>query len=111
MTMARSTKSATVRAMWDAWTREGIDAFLAMAPPDVEWRPSVAGGKALWGSRDIRAFFKAMEERGERIEAEIQEIEELGDESVLVIGHLRRTGPHGTAVDPMAWLYWFRDGR
>jgi anti-anti-sigma factor len=109
--MARSSNAAAVQAMWDAWTLEGIDGFLALAPPDVEWRPSVAGGKALWGSRDIRSFFKAMEERGERIEAEITEIEEIGDEAVLVIGHLRRTGPEGSAVDPMAWLYSFRDGK
>ena len=97
--------------MWDAWSREGIDAFLAIAPPDVEWRPSVAGGKALWGSRDIRTFFKAMEDRGERIEAEITELEEIGEDAVLVIGTLRRRGPQGTAVDQMAWLFLFRDGR
>ena len=110
--MARSSsKTATVRAMWDAWNHEGIDAFLAIAPPDVEWRPSVAGGKALWGSRDIRTFFKAMEDRGEHIEAEISELEEIGEEAVLVIGTLRRRGPHGTAVDQMAWLYLFRDGK
>ncbi len=109
--MARSNKSATVRAMWEAWSREGIDGFLAIAPPDVEWRPSVAGGKALWGSRDIRTFFKAMEDRGERIEAEITELEEIGEDAVLVIGTLRRRGPHGTAVDQMAWLFLFRDGK
>lgn len=109
--MARSSKVAAVRAMWDAWNREGIDGFLALAPPDVEWRPSVAGGKALWGSRDIRTFFKAMEERGERIEAEITELEEIGEDAVLVIGTLRRHGPHGTAVDQMAWLFLFRDGK
>ena len=108
--MARSRNAAAVQAMWDAWTQGGIDAFLALAPPDVEWRPSVAGGRALWGSRDIRSFFKAMEERGERIEAEITEIEEI-DDAVLVTGHLRRTGPTGSAVDPMAWLYSFRDGQ
>src|SRR5688572_29695595 len=108
--MGRSNMAAEVRAMWDAWSREGIDAFLAIAPPDVEWRPSVAGGRALWGSRDIRSFFKAMEDRGERIEAEITELEEIGDDAVLVIGTLRRTGPHGSAVDQMAWLYLFRDG-
>jgi anti-anti-sigma factor len=96
--------------MWDAWNRDGIDGFLAVAPPDVEWRPSVAGGKALWGSRDIRTFFKAMEDRGERIEAEITQIEEIGDESVLVLGNLHRHGPGGSAVDQMAWLYSFRDG-
>lgn len=108
--MARSSKTAAVRAMWDAWNREGIDGFLALAPPDVEWRPSVAGGKALWGSRDLRSFFKAMEDRGERLEAEITELEEIGDDAVLVIGTLRRIGPQGTAVDQMAWLYLFRDG-
>ena len=109
--MGRSNNTATVRAMWDAWNREGVDAFLAIAPPDVEWRPSVAGGKALWGSRDIRTFFKAMEDRGERIEAEIAELEEIGEDAVLVTGTLRRLGPHGTAVDQMAWLFLFRDGR
>jgi anti-sigma B factor antagonist len=109
--MARSRNAAAVQAMWEAWSKDGIDGFLAMAPPDVEWRPSLAGGKALWGSRDIRSFFKAMEERGERVEAEIKEIEEIGEESVLVIGHLRRDGPQGSAIDPMAWLYSFRDGR
>lgn len=109
--MGRSNNAAAVRAMWDAWSREGIEGLLAIAPPDVEWRPSSAGGKALWGSRDIRTFYKAMEERGERIEAEITHVEELGDEAVLVTGHLRRTGPHGSAVDQMAWLYSFREGR
>ena len=110
--MARSSSNtATVRAMWDAWNSEGVEAFLAIAPPDVEWRPSVAGGKALWGSRDIRTFFKAMEDRGERIEAEVERLEEIGEEAVLVIGTLRRTGPHGNAVDQMAWLFLFREGR
>ncbi len=109
--MAGSSNSATVRAMWDAWNREGVDAFLRIAPPDVEWRPSVAGGKALWGSRDIRTFFKAMEDRGERISAEIEQVDEIGEDVVLVIGTLNRTGPSGTAVDQMAWLFLFREGR
>jgi anti-sigma B factor antagonist len=109
--MARSDNAETVRAMWDAWRQEGIDAFLAIAPDDVEWRPSLTGGKPLWGSRDLRAMFESLELRGERMEATIEQIEELGEESVLVLGTMRRHGPSGIAEDQMAWLYCFRDGR
>jgi anti-anti-sigma factor len=109
--MARTNNAAIVRAMWDAWSQEGVDAFLALVPEDVEWRPHVSGGKPLWGSGDVRSLFKRLEERGERLEAEITEIEEIGEESVLVAGTMRRHGPQGTAEDQMAWLYSFRDGR
>lgn len=109
--MARSSNAAAVRAMWDALTRDGIDAFLELAPEDVEWRPASGDERPLWGARDLREMFKSLDSRGERLEAEIDQIEEIGDDAVLVVGTLRRTGANGTAEDQLAWLYSFRDGR
>lgn len=102
---ARNT--ATVKAMWEAFQKEGLDAFLRLAPDDVEWHPSTAAGRVLRGSRELREFFAGLDAGGDSFEVSVDSIEELTRDVVLLTGAITRDG----RTDTLAWLYAFRDGR
>lgn len=50
-----------VRLLWDAFKSGGVPAMAALVPPDVEWRPSAAGGRALHGTEDLERFWCSRE--------------------------------------------------
>lgn len=99
--------AATVKAMWDAFQKEGVDAFLRLAPDDVEWHPSLADGRVLRGSHELREFYAGLDASGDSFEVTVDSIEELDGEVVLLTGTITREG----RTQPLAWLYAFRDGR
>lgn len=109
--MARSENAAEVRALWEAFAKGGVDGFLALAPEGVQWQSHLAGGATLHGSSDLKAMFADLEARGERVEAEITTVEEVGEDAVVVTGTLHRHGPAGSSSSRLAWLYSFREGQ
>ena len=50
-----------VRRLWEAFKSGGVPAMAALVPPDVEWRPSEAGGRALHGTEDLERFWCSRE--------------------------------------------------
>jgi hypothetical protein len=50
-----------VRLLWEAFKSGGVPAMAALVPPDVEWRPSAAGGRALHGTEDLERFWCSRE--------------------------------------------------
>jgi len=50
-----------VRLLWEAFKSGGVPAMAALVPPDVEWRPSEAGGRALDGTEDLERFWCSRE--------------------------------------------------
>jgi ketosteroid isomerase-like protein len=99
-----------VRGLWDAFTREGFEAMLERADPDVEWIPRGGGGRVLRGHDEARVYMSEMAARGEMVEAEAYEFRGEGDR-VYVRGNLRtRTADGGIADDQVEWLFTLRNG-
>jgi ketosteroid isomerase-like protein len=99
-----------VRRLWRTMERQGLDAMLALAPPDVLWEPLRAAGRALRSHDELRAYFAEMDRSGRPQEASVYSFEAVGS-SVLVTGQLRDFDAHGFNDSQPAWVYFFRDGR
>lgn len=100
-----------IREYFEVWSREGLEAYLAMVPDDVEFVPYSAGGQRLSGKASLREFWDAAAARGERIEVEDIELEAIDRDNILVTGILVRHTREGKTSHPIAWLYSFRDSR
>jgi anti-anti-sigma factor len=48
-----------VRRLWHAFRTGGAEAMARLVPSDVEWRPSVAGGRVLRGPEELHRFWAA----------------------------------------------------
>jgi hypothetical protein len=48
-----------VRRLWHTFRTGGADAMARLVPDDVQWRPSVAGGRVLRGREELRSFWAA----------------------------------------------------
>jgi anti-anti-sigma factor len=48
-----------VRRLWHAFRTGGADAMVRLVPNEVQWRPSVAGGRVLNGREELRSFWAA----------------------------------------------------
>lgn len=48
-----------VRRLWRAFCTGGAEAMARLVSSDVEWRPSVAGGRVLRGREELRSFWAA----------------------------------------------------
>jgi ketosteroid isomerase-like protein len=64
----------------------------------------------LHGSAELRAFFEALEARGERMEPTVYEVEEFGD-TVVLTGALRIVRRGQLTEAQLAWVHQFHDGR
>jgi anti-sigma B factor antagonist len=69
-----------VRRLWHAFSTGGADAMARLVPEDVEWRPSVAGGRVLRGREELRRFWAG---RPVGAAVRVTEFRALGD-AVLV---------------------------
>jgi ketosteroid isomerase-like protein len=99
-----------VRRLWRAYERQGLDAMLALTPPDVVWEPLRGSGRLLRTHDELRAYFNEHERAGRSQEARVYTFEPVGDH-VLVAGSLRDVEPHGFRESQPTWVYFFRDGR
>ena len=101
---------ATVRALFDAFQRGGVDALIARTDPDVTWYPGSAGGQPLHGHEALRRHYTALAAHGVALHVRMDDLEEIG-ESVLVRGSLRVERWGSLSESTMVWLYRMRDGR
>jgi ketosteroid isomerase-like protein len=104
-----------VKQIYDTLEEEGVEAgidrMLSHAHPDFEFRPYVAGGRALRGADEVRAFFRKQLEAGTTLTLRPSSFEEHGD-TVVVRGSLRVARPGGgLAESQITWTYRFREGR
>ena len=99
-----------VRELWEAYDAGGADAMLAAAGEDVVWQPYVTPGRIYRTTAELRAALVALEEKGVRFEARLQDLEEHGN-VVLVSGSVRIDRSGEVEEREAHWAYHFRDGR
>lgn len=104
-----------VKAVWNAYEREGQDAgmeaLIAASAEDVEFRPYGAGGDVLCGADELRAYYARTAAEGARVEAGVYEFAPEGD-TVRVHGWVRITRADGRLADAqIQWAYTFRGGK
>ena len=99
-----------VRELWEAYDAGGADAMLAAAGEDVVWQPNVTPGRIYRTTAELRAALVALEEKGVRFEARLQDLEEHGN-VVLVSGSVRIDRSGEVEEREAHWAYHFRDGR
>jgi ketosteroid isomerase-like protein len=89
----------------------GLEALLAIAHEDCEFRPYTAGQRVLRGHDDIRAFYREAAEAGTEMKLRPACFREDGDR-VVVDGSMRVVrASGGFAESQISWTYRFRDGR
>lgn len=99
-----------VRELWEAYDAGGADAMLAAAGEDVVWQPHVTPGRIYRTTAELRAALVALEEKGVRFEARLQDLEEHGN-VVLVSGTVRIDRSGEVEAREAHWAYHFREGR
>jgi ketosteroid isomerase-like protein len=66
----------------DAFNREDVDAFVALASPDVEWEDAIFWSgvtRTYRGRAELRDWFQQVREPWESIHCEVEEIAEADD--------------------------------
>jgi ketosteroid isomerase-like protein len=102
-----------VLANVEAINNGDVEALLEHTDPEVVWEPRRALVQGAYrGHEGIRAFFADNEENFEKFRAAIEEVRDLGDGRVLVLGSLHILA-RGSGIEtdiPMAGIAEFRDG-
>lgn len=109
--MGATENAELIRRCFETLRRDGLEAFLAMLPADVEWHLYSDRGRTIGGSESLRSYLTEAAARGVVLEAEMADVEPLDADNVLVTGTVRRRSHAGTTTDQVTWLYCFRDGR
>jgi len=106
-----------VREVTDAANRRDFDAFVALVSPDVVWesrRSSTFPGfrDVYRGREEVREWVAQALEVIEDAQTEVEEIEDLGDDRLLV--EIVRSGRgRGSGVPAEVrdwWVLWFAEG-
>ena len=97
-----------------AYNRHDLAGFVEVCDPGVESYPATAAaeGGAYRGHEGIKQWFENVHAAFEEIQAEADDVRDLGDR-LLALGrvHARGVGS-GVEIDTeMAWVAEFRDGR
>jgi len=107
-----------VRSALEAWQRDDLDAWLSSTDPTVEWHTVlerlVEGTESFYrGHEGMRRLFHSYRTEFETFEAEVQDLREVGDDRVLVLGRFRWRGPaSGIVVEsPFGMAITVRDGK
>ena len=102
---------AAVRRLWEAFAEGGVEAVLEIADPEVEWSLFGTGGEVVRGHEGLRNYMADEAARGNEIDASAYTFEAVGDDAVLVSGHVRMRTPEGMTDTQLHWVYRFRQGR
>ena len=71
----------------EALRRRDVDALIALVSPDVKWEDAIFWTEpthVYGGEAALRAWFQAVVEPWESIDAEVEEVTEAGDDRVLL---------------------------
>jgi ketosteroid isomerase-like protein len=108
------TNAERFRELIGAANREDLDAVLALIAEDAVWiaaRSAVEG--PYLGHDGIRRFFEDNQKSFERFEPAVDELRDLGEDAVLVLGsiHVRGRGSGVDVVVPMAGIATYRNAK
>jgi ketosteroid isomerase-like protein len=96
----------TVRGLWRAFSRGGLDSVLRIVDKDVEWIPYGGDGHTFRGHEGLRRFMEDRDANAPEVVAEPYGYGDYG-ENVVVYGHVARDGTDQRVF----WVYSFRDGK
>src|ERR1700716_399092 len=87
-----------VRRGLAAWASEDFDVWLSTCDPDVEWHTVlerlVEGPESVYrGTDGVRRLWHFYRTELDNFEIEAQEIRDMGDDRVVLLGRLRWRGP------------------
>jgi anti-anti-sigma factor len=100
----------TVRLLWDAYVRGGVEGVLATIDDQTEWVPQSGDGRVLRGRAEVARHFAELDRRGTTVQAEPYAFERHGS-AVLVAAWLRIADADGLRDSQLHYLFELRDGR
>jgi ketosteroid isomerase-like protein len=105
-----------VRTVFDAINRRDVQAVLDAYHPDADMSTltsELVQGKSYRGHTGIREYFSSFADVWEELRLEPEEIHDLGDDRILVVGRWSSRGKESGAdvESPAAWLFGIRDGQ
>ena len=102
----------------EAWQRDDLDAWLSTLDPAMEWHAAferlVGGTGSIYrGIEGMREFWTAYRTELEDFQVEAQEARDLGDDRVLLLGHIRWRGPASRIEleSEVGLVYTLRNGK
>ena len=99
-----------VRALWERFEREGVQAALGRIDDDVVYLLQLGAGRVIHGTAEVRSVLSAMESRGVSFDARLDTLEGSGD-AVVASGTVRMLGPEGDREAQYHWVFHFAGGR
>jgi ketosteroid isomerase-like protein len=106
-----------VRQGVEIYNARDAEASLAFFDPDCEWHPflsaEVEGAPAYRGHEGLRQWFRDTDEMFSEVAWRVEEVRDLGDGRVLVLGHIHARGrASGAEVSSqIGHLFEFRERR
>ena len=114
--MSQENVDAFRRAV-EAYNRRDVEALVADAHPDIEWRPAIlmklSGKDTVYcGHEGVRQLMRDIDDTLAEIHVEFPEVRDLGDQ-VLGVGRIHTRGKaSGVATEaPVGYVADFRDGK
>jgi ketosteroid isomerase-like protein len=102
---------AVVSRMFECWGEEDLEGMLECVDPDFEVHAAV-DGRMYRGHDGVREYFARWGQGGQRLDAPLQRVAEVGPGCILAVGRVRVMTPgRGLADSPGVWLIQLRDGR
>jgi ketosteroid isomerase-like protein len=102
-----------VRRAFDAFSRRDVEALLALADEEIEFRPAtarVAGrGEPYRGHAGMRAYMSDVARIWQELRTEPSQLLEEG-ELVVVVGRVYAWGVGRVIDSPAGWVFRVRDG-
>jgi SnoaL-like protein len=104
-----------VKELWKVYDRQGhdagVEALIAIAHPDAEFRFYATGDEVLHGPDELRAFYKSREMSGVTVRAAAYEYA-ADEDTVTVSGWVRLARERGGLADAQVrWIYEFEGDR
>ena len=109
-----STSIEVVSRAYEAFKALDAEALIAVADPEIEFGTSAAApGGTYRGHPGVRRYMKEIEGAfGDRWEAEIERVAEVGDDRVIVIARIFGEGKAGERLElPVGHVWELRDGK
>jgi ketosteroid isomerase-like protein len=111
-----SESTDVIRRAYDAWHREGLDAFIEFWAEDVRWR-SIEGAPddrgPMHGRADVRSYLEDWIDTFDQFHVDVVELVETADGTVVASlrygGHAKHSGVE-VPDTPLAAVFVIRDG-
>jgi ketosteroid isomerase-like protein len=104
---------AIVQRAVEAWNEQGLDAFVKLLHPEVEWRPDPdwPESQTYRGRDEVRAFLDQFADAWEHVIIEVDELLEAGDLVVMRFRWLLRGRSSGVEQElPVSGVVAAHDG-